>query len=143
MELKQAYLLCETFFLIVKIEFKNKSNMLFFQEVSTIACKTKSSITSTSRTQMEWIKAFYVKEIIIYENCKKFGSRFFRLFCCQVSPISNLLWHNFCSSTPIETKLIFLGHCKKGLSYFMTQLEDLFLKTARTFEAEVQWTWNF
>jgi len=43
---------------IIKIEFINKSNMLFFsRSLSMIACKRRSSITFTLLMQIEQIKA--------------------------------------------------------------------------------------
>jgi len=60
-----------------EIEFKNKSYMLFYQIVSMIAYKTRSSITFTSLIQMEWIKVLNVEKYIIYKE--KINLKFLRV----------------------------------------------------------------
>jgi hypothetical protein len=48
------------FFLIVKIESKNKSHMLFFLKDAITAQKIKFLILFTSQTNIEWIKAYLI-----------------------------------------------------------------------------------
>jgi len=51
------------FWKIVKINFKNESFKLFFQENVLFAWKTRLSITFTSLVHMEWIKVFCIDKM--------------------------------------------------------------------------------
>jgi len=70
----------------------------------------RSFITQILLLQIEWIKVFYVRKIIVYDK-KKFKnliSNFCDIFCYPTNSILSLGWHNFSFEAFIEIRIIIL-----------------------------------